>query len=474
MKKINKILIIRPDAIGDFINITPVLCAIKNNAPNIKITLLGSEANAPIARIHPLIDEVIIDKTKSGLLKFAGELRGKNFDAALIYYNELNYALLTLLAGIPVRVGDKDKVLLSLIYNCGTHINNADQTKHVMEYNLQYLQAIGFKVNDCKLNLPPSPVDFPIFGKPLIGILLGYVGGTAARRTLSKEFYAETTKKIIELIPPATIVLLGNKDMAEDAKYIANQWNLRLNASVPLSEPRGSLAGSDKQVIDLVGKTSLYELMSVISKLNVYIGVDTGPTHIAAAYGISMVFINAIKSPKPQRWAPLYSPKVIVKFKEKCPDICNYAACKKTICSDSISTDEIAEGVKHLLEPPRQTGAGSEFLNSFYKSNNIVFIADKLPSIAKDLEKKGLNVSLFPKNKFNILNLKNILDALTYEDATIIHSTVNKPFIFKLLSLISPSRLLTPPLIIYSDKVWGSADELVKYYIERFREKTHV
>jgi hypothetical protein len=214
--------------------------------------------------------------------------------------------------------------------------------------------------------------------------------------------------------------------------------------------------------------------MSVISKLSVYIGVDTGPTHIAAAYRIPMVFINAIKSPKPQRWAPLYSPKVIVKFKKKCPDICNYAACKKTICSDSISTDEIAEGVKHLLEPPRQAGAGSEFLYSFYKSNNIVFIADQLPAVAKKLEEKGLSVVLYPKNKFNIFNLKNILDTLTYEDATIIHSTVNNPFLFKTLGLLSPSRLLTPPLLVYSNKDWESADELIKYYIDKFREKTHV
>ena len=454
MKKkiISKILIIRPDAIGDFVNITPVLCAIKNNDPNIKISLLASEANAPIAKIHPLIDEVIIDKIKSvSLIKYAAEIREKHFDAVLIYYNELPYALLAFLAGIPIRVGDKDKILLSIFYNYGTHINNADQTKHVMEYNLQYLEAIGFDVKGCKLNLPPSPVDFPISGNPLIGILLGYVGGTAARRTLSKELYAEAIRKILKNIPQATIVLLGTSEMAEDAKYIE----------------------TNSKIVNLVGKTSLYELMSVISKLSVYIGVDTGPTHIAAAYGIPMVFINAIKSPKPQRWAPLYSPKVIVKFKKKCPDICNYAACKKNICSDSISTDEIAEGVEHLLEP-RRSVAGSEFLYSFYKSNNIVFIADQLPAIADKLEVKGFNVSLYPKNIFNILNLKNILDALTYQDATIIHSTVNKPFLFKILELLSPSRLLTPPLILYSDKVWGSADELVKYYIERFREKTHV
>jgi ADP-heptose:LPS heptosyltransferase len=88
-KIIERILIIRPDAIGDFINITPILCAIKKNDPNIKITLLASKANYPIASIHPLIDEIIIDKIKTGevrnifdCLNYAKELRQKNFDAS--------------------------------------------------------------------------------------------------------------------------------------------------------------------------------------------------------------------------------------------------------------------------------------------------------------------------------------------------------------------------------------------------------
>ena len=469
-RKISNILIIRPDAIGDFINITPVLCAIKKNDPNIKITLLASKANYSIAKIHPMIDEIIIDKIKSrevrnvfDYLNYVKELKQKHFDAALIYYNEFPYAFLAYLSGIPVRVGDKDKVLLSVFYNGGTHINNADQTKHVMEYNLQYLEAIGFNTGDCKLSLPPPQKDYPISGNPLIGIHLGYVGGTAAKRKLPKEKYAEAVKKIFNYFPQATIVLLGTEEMAEDANYIYMEPR-----RLPRDISRGSAAGS---ILNLIGKTNIYQLMSIISKLSVYIGVDTGPTHIAAAYGIPMVFINAIKSPKPQRWAPLYSPKVIVKFRDKCPFVCHYANCQKTICSDSISTDEVANGVKQLLAGGT---AHDEFLYSFYKSNNIVFIADKLPPIAKMLEDKGLSVSLYPKNKFNVFNIKNILDQLTYEDATIIHSKVKRPFLFKILEWISPSRLLTPPLILFNNKVWESADELIKYYIERFKAKTRV
>jgi ADP-heptose:LPS heptosyltransferase len=461
-RKINNILIIRPDAIGDFVNITPVLKAIKANNPDIKITLLASKNNSPLASNHPLIDETIVDKIKAGQINsisdffdYVKEIREKKFDAALIFYNELPYALLAFFARIPFRVGDKDKLLLSPFYNSGVHIKNVDQSKTVIDYNLLYIKCLGFTYENPAPNLPPPRKDFPIFGNPLIGIHMGYIGGTGARRKLPKEKYLESINQIANLVPGAKIALLGIDDMADDADYITAH----------------STAGAS--LINLVGKTDLDELMSVISKLNVYIGVDTGPTHIAAAYKIPMVFIMAIKSVKPLRWAPNHSPKVIVKLKSRCPHVCNYASCKETVCSDSISTDEIAEGVKLLLNK-KESSYQDEYRYSFKMSNNILFVSDQMPRIASKLSQQGFGAAHLPINKFTIFNLKNILDLMLYEDITIVHSEKNDQILFKLLEWISPSLLLTPPLILFDDRNWGSADELIKYYIERFKAKTHV
>lgn len=167
MKKINKILIVRPDAIGDFISVTPVLFALKRENPEIRITVLAGPGNFRLVKDHNLVDEVLLDKVKSGLIgkrgkfsalsdfrAYAREIRNHHFDAALIYHNELPYALLAWLAGIPVRVGDKDKVFLSPFYNGGTHIKNADQSKTVIDYNLQYIRALGYKTDNCP---PTSP-----------------------------------------------------------------------------------------------------------------------------------------------------------------------------------------------------------------------------------------------------------------------------------------------------------------------------
>ncbi len=476
-RKINKILIVRPDAIGDFISITPVLSAIKKSDPGIKITLLASRANLELAKTHPLIDEVILDRIREGrvrnifdLIGYAWSLRENKFDAALIFYNELPYALLCLLARIPARVGDKDKLLLSPFYNCGTHINNADQTKSVLEYNLQYAQALGFDTSGCELNLPEPKNKYPINGTPLIGIHLGHIGGTAAKRKLPQEKYVQILDRIFSLLPGSRVVLLGTGEMKNEAEYLS--------------------AGARGAVTDLVGRTTLSELMSIISELNVYIGVETGPTQIAAAYKIPMVFINAVKCLKPQRWAPLHSPKVIVRLKTRCNRTCHYASCPDESCSHSISAEEVANGVKELLSNNLRINsrlnilsensfsssdpASNEFLYSFTHSNNITFVADREPDAADRLRQMNFIVDLIPISEFRLLNIKGLLDRITYFDTTILHSTVDRPFLIFLLSLLAPSRLLTPPLMVYNEQILDSADNLVKFYVERFKGKTHV
>ncbi|HTY12967.1 MAG TPA: glycosyltransferase family 9 protein, partial [Candidatus Omnitrophota bacterium] len=295
--------------------------------------------------------------------------------------------------------------------------------------------------------------DYPISGSPLIGIHLGYIGGTAAKRKLPPEKYIEAIEKIFGYYPSATVALLGTGEISGDSQDIAGRC-------------RGGC------VIDLVGKTSLPELISVIKKLSVYIGVETGPTQIAAAYKIPMVFINAVKCLKPQRWAPLHSPKVIVKLSSNCPFVCHYASCLDQRCSLSISTDEIANGVKELLDPGRRKN--DEFRYSFAKSNNILFVADRLPAAADKLKALGFGVALYPPDEFNLRKFGALLDRMTLEDTTIVHSTIDRPFLFKLIELVSPSRLLTPPLVLYSREILDPAEKLIESYLERFRSKTHV
>lgn len=66
------------------------------------------------------------------------------------------------------------------------------------------------------------------------------------------------------------VTLVGSKLEVKDAQYIANH--------IP-------------KVVNLVGQTSLSELKNILNGVDLYIGNDSGPTHIAAGVGTDTLTI---------------------------------------------------------------------------------------------------------------------------------------------------------------------------------------
>ena len=60
--KIKNILIIRPDAIGDCILITPAISALKQEFPQAKIYILAQELTKAVFSTNPDIEQVFTDK----------------------------------------------------------------------------------------------------------------------------------------------------------------------------------------------------------------------------------------------------------------------------------------------------------------------------------------------------------------------------------------------------------------------------
>ena len=71
------ILVIRNDKLGDFMLAWPALALLRRNLPQARIAVLVPEYTAPLARICPSVDEVIVDP------RLGGEWKNGNALAAL-------------------------------------------------------------------------------------------------------------------------------------------------------------------------------------------------------------------------------------------------------------------------------------------------------------------------------------------------------------------------------------------------------
>ena len=114
-----RILLIRPDHLGDLVLTTPILHALKQHAPNAHITMMVGPWSSEIAARHPAIDRLIVvpfpgfqrspQKALTPyilLVSVAKQLRRSNYDLAINLRPDFWWgAALIYLAGIPRRVG---------------------------------------------------------------------------------------------------------------------------------------------------------------------------------------------------------------------------------------------------------------------------------------------------------------------------------------------------------------------------------
>jgi len=108
--KINSILILRPDKMGDMISSVPVMHALKKELPHIRLEVIASPANKELIVNDPLIDEIhIYSKNILYDLPLIGRLKKKRFD---VVYDPLTHDSVTGLL-LSKLIGNKSVLVAS-------------------------------------------------------------------------------------------------------------------------------------------------------------------------------------------------------------------------------------------------------------------------------------------------------------------------------------------------------------------------
>ncbi len=328
-----RILVIRPDRIGDVVLSTPVLMSLRAAKPNWKISMLVRPMIAPLLEGHPAIDELLtLDsdakpswKNTTGL---AETLRQKKFDAALHLYSDFWVSLAVWRAAVPVRIGPASK-LARIFYNTALPQRRSRGDRHEADYNLDLLAPLGIPpLRKSMLPVQPGAIGAAAalldLSRKNIGVFPG-MGGSA--RNWKPEQYAQ----LIDILKANAhnVILMGG---AADAKIV------EAVAAACAIKPR-RFAG-----------THLKELAAFVQRLDVFVAPSTGPLHIAGAVGAPAVGIYCpIRVCLPRRWGPIGARDTAL-----CPDVPPCEACVKEQCPywdcmDRLTPGEAAAAVKERL-----------------------------------------------------------------------------------------------------------------------------
>ncbi len=293
-----RILIVRTDRIGDVVLTTPAIHALRRSYPKAFLSILVSPLTRDLVHRNPDLDEVLLDdrggehQGLSGFWKLVRHIQQKKFDRAIVFHTKRRTNLLCFLAGIPQRVGyanDKHGFLLTE----RIPDERSRGLKHEAEYCLEVLKVLGVTDHELKCFVPlheecEAWVDHWMAGNrisPSENMLAIHPGASDQ----TKEWPAERFHQLAEALLadyPCRIVLVGGRDSTAAQKI---------------------MTGAKDNVMDLTGKTTVGQLISLLKRCRLLISNDSGPVHVASAVVTPVVSIFTRNQPgiNPERWRPL-------------------------------------------------------------------------------------------------------------------------------------------------------------------------
>lgn len=268
---IRRIVVRVTNWIGDAVMNTPALAAIRATYPHAEIVLVANPLVAELFIHHPCCDRVLMydkkgkDKGIAGLLRFAAILRKERFDMAILLQKAVEAAIIAWLARIPVRIGYKTDGR-GLLLSHGLAFDEHIRTQHHVYHYLHLLKTFGIdnKVHEQVLQLTPAESAWAsklLAEKKWVAINPGAAYGSA-KRWLPERF-AEVADRVAKHYG-FNILLIGGPAEADIGAEIEALMSVN-----PLN---------------LIGKTTVREMMALVSLVRLMVTNDSGPMHIAAAF----------------------------------------------------------------------------------------------------------------------------------------------------------------------------------------------
>lgn len=348
LDSIRKILIRSVNWIGDAVMTTPAISVIREQFPNAEISVLANAMVSHLFLHHPGIDRIItFDRTGkhhgvAGRLRLSQELRAHRFDLAVIFPNSFDSALVPWLAGIPARIGkcsDGRTLLLSGRFEASKEASPC----HEVDYYLTLLKYFGITGTRTPLHLVTTPQE-----------------DSAASALLSEQGIAPND--LVIGINPGASYGSAKRWYPDRFAEVARQLGIEWSAKVVIFGGPGetAIAGDiashlNGTAVNVAGKTSVRELMALIKRCNFFITNDSGPMHIAAAFGVPLVAIFG--STDHTGTSPYSSNAAVVRIDVECAP-CKLRECPiDHRCMTGVTVEAVVRESVRLMaaeKPPRR------------------------------------------------------------------------------------------------------------------------
>jgi len=293
--------LLRLSAIGDVCHAVAMVQQIQRHYPETKITWVIGKIEANLLQGLKNVEFVIFDK-KAGLKGYRDlrtTLKHQNFDVLLHMQVALRASVASWCINAKVKIGFDSKRAKEGQWIFTNRKIAPQHQAHVLEGFMGFAQAIGVKTEQATWDMPigqenelwASEILASNSDKPIAIIS---PAASKAERNWHAEGYAKTADYLSQL--GFQVVICGGPTTLE----------MLLATEI--------ISFSKANILNLVGKTNLKQLLAVLKLAHLVIAPDTGPAHMAVTVGTPVIGLYAHSNP--HRTGPyLYQDYVVSSYK---------------------------------------------------------------------------------------------------------------------------------------------------------------
>jgi lipopolysaccharide heptosyltransferase I len=348
------ILIVKTSAIGDVIHTLPALWSLRTRYPDAHIAWLVEETAADLLAGHPALNRVLVAGRKTWLadlraghllrvlrefVQFIRMLRDTRYDLVIDFQGLLKSAVWVFLAKGDRKVGFGRGMEHAehsyLVLN--EPVPAVDMNQHAIDRSLLLLKGIGVPAADIRYELHISAEH-----ESEAASLLHASGVGEQDRFVAMNPMARWPTKLWE---PDSFAALADR-LEREAIRVVFTGGPQDRASI---DEISRLMTSRSRRLD--GKTGLKTLAAIYRRAQVLVTTDSGPMHLAAAVGTSVVALFGPTAP--WRTGPYGRNHVVLRAGITCSP-CFKKQCLTTeyedrACMKRLSVDEVARAVLEKL-----------------------------------------------------------------------------------------------------------------------------
>lgn len=306
--KVKHILVLRYDTISDLIYTLPSLTALRKQYPQAKIDIVVRSAAKELVEHHPAIDNVIIFDNdwcaarrndtiiirimyfllslQSDFFLLVRLLKTKHYDLMVDFTQKRRNILLAILLAIPHRHGYAVPGGSFLL----TKRVEFRQTQHILKNNLALVDVSAKTAPEIQFFLKQQKTKLTSKIKHSKRLLIAIHVGTGKKP--AKSWPLQNYTMLLTMLQKKynpTFVFLGTAD----------EWDLTELLIKEVQEK----TKQKLQYYNLVGKTTITQLVSLAKQIDLLIAPDAGPLHLYAVLGAPVLGLYG--STSPVLWKPL-------------------------------------------------------------------------------------------------------------------------------------------------------------------------